>query len=202
MREEIIAAILYGLGWANALQSCPTLQSYGLQLSRLLCPWDSRGKNTGVSCHALLWGIIPTQGLNPHLLHLLYCKRVLYHQHHLSCYDIFVVIDQKSMTDLQQAKNNHTGCNRRLEVSGKNTVRKKAIINTENKKKKLIDTLVNFEGILKSYVIAYSSQKSRIVKECHNLSRKQIKMFCAFEQMLQYLTFQGSLTSAAVLTYT
>ena len=30
MKEEIIAATLYGLGWANALHSCPTLQSYGL----------------------------------------------------------------------------------------------------------------------------------------------------------------------------
>ena len=27
-----------------------------------LCPWDSPGKNTGVSCHSLLQGIFPTQG--------------------------------------------------------------------------------------------------------------------------------------------
>ena len=27
------------------------------------------GKNTGVDCHLLLQGIVPTQGLNPHLLH-------------------------------------------------------------------------------------------------------------------------------------
>ena len=27
---------------------------YGLQLSRVLCPWDSPGKNTGVGCHAFL----------------------------------------------------------------------------------------------------------------------------------------------------
>ena len=36
--------------------------------SRLLCPWDSPGKNTGVGFHALLQGIFPTQGLNWHLL--------------------------------------------------------------------------------------------------------------------------------------
>ena len=30
------------------------------------------GKNTGVDCHFLLQGIFPTQGLNPHLLHLLH----------------------------------------------------------------------------------------------------------------------------------
>ena len=40
--------------------------------TRLLCPWDSPGKNTGVGCHALLQGIFPTQGLNPHLLCLLH----------------------------------------------------------------------------------------------------------------------------------
>ena len=34
----------------------------------------SPGKNTGVSCHALLQGIFPTQGSNPGLLH---CRRIL-----------------------------------------------------------------------------------------------------------------------------
>ena len=33
---------------------------------------DSLGKNTGVCCHALLQGVFPTQGLNPHLLRLLH----------------------------------------------------------------------------------------------------------------------------------
>ena len=32
--------------------------------ARLLCPWNSPGKNTGVSGYALLQGIFPTQGLN------------------------------------------------------------------------------------------------------------------------------------------
>ena len=35
--------------------------------TRLLCPWDSPSKNTGVSCHVLLQGIFLTQGWNPHL---------------------------------------------------------------------------------------------------------------------------------------
>ena len=30
-----------------------------LQPARLLCPWDSPGKNTGVGCHFLLQGIFP-----------------------------------------------------------------------------------------------------------------------------------------------
>ena len=44
------------------------LRPHGLYPARLLCPWDSPGKNTGVSCHALLQGIFPTQRSNPHLL--------------------------------------------------------------------------------------------------------------------------------------
>ena len=35
--------------------------------TRLLCPWDSAGKSTGVGCHFLLQGIFPTQGSNLHL---------------------------------------------------------------------------------------------------------------------------------------
>ena len=38
--------------------------------ARLLCPWDSPGKNTGVGCHSLLQGIFPTQGSVLSLLHL------------------------------------------------------------------------------------------------------------------------------------
>ena len=38
--------------------------------TRLLCPWNFPGKNTGVSCYFLLQGIFPIQelGLNQHLL--------------------------------------------------------------------------------------------------------------------------------------
>ena len=50
------------------------LQFYFLNLSRLLCPWDSPGKNPGVGCYFLLQ-IFPIQGLNPGLLH---CRHVLY----------------------------------------------------------------------------------------------------------------------------
>ena len=40
--------------------------------ARLLCPWDSPGKNTGVGCHALFQGIFLTQELNVCLLCLLH----------------------------------------------------------------------------------------------------------------------------------
>ena len=48
-----------------------SVQPYGLQPARLLCPWDSPGKNTGVGCCALLQGIFWAQGSNLHLLYLL-----------------------------------------------------------------------------------------------------------------------------------
>ena len=48
-----------------------SLRPFGLQPARLLCPWDSPGKNTGVGCHALLQGIFPTQGWYPRLFCLL-----------------------------------------------------------------------------------------------------------------------------------
>ena len=39
---------------------------------RLLCPWDSSGRNTRVGCHFLFHAVFLTQGLNPCLLSLLY----------------------------------------------------------------------------------------------------------------------------------
>ena len=39
---------------AKSLQSCPTLRPHRWQPTRLLRPWDSPGKNTGVGCHFLL----------------------------------------------------------------------------------------------------------------------------------------------------
>ena len=44
--------------------------------ARLLCPWNSPGKNTGVGCHALLQGTFPTQGSNQGLLHW---RQILYY---------------------------------------------------------------------------------------------------------------------------
>ena len=65
-----------------------SLQPYGLLPARLLCPWDSSGKNTGVGCHALfqegtaqpktaheLWGMLTNQAPATHFkVHLLSFK--------------------------------------------------------------------------------------------------------------------------------
>ena len=51
------------------------LQLQGLGSARLLCPWDSPGKNTGVGCHSLFQGIFLTQESNAGLLN---CRQILY----------------------------------------------------------------------------------------------------------------------------
>ena len=51
---------------ASCMHADPTrlLQPPGLQPARLLSPWDSPGRNTGVGGHSFLQGIFLTQGLN------------------------------------------------------------------------------------------------------------------------------------------
>ena len=59
--------------------SCPvvpdSLRPHGLQPTRLLCPSDFPGKDTGMGCHFLLQRILPIQGLIPGLLH---CWQILH----------------------------------------------------------------------------------------------------------------------------
>ena len=52
-----------------------SLRPHELQSARLLCPWNSPDKNTGVGCHSLLQGIFPTRGSTLSLLH---CRQILY----------------------------------------------------------------------------------------------------------------------------
>ena len=42
-----------------------TVQPHELQSTRLICPWNSPGKNTRVGCLSILQGIFLTQGSNP-----------------------------------------------------------------------------------------------------------------------------------------
>ena len=59
----------------SSLNCVQPLWPHGLYPDRLLCPWDSPGKNTGVDCHFLLQGIFLTQESNPGLLH---CRQIVY----------------------------------------------------------------------------------------------------------------------------
>ena len=47
-----------------------SLRPHELQPTRLLCPWNSLGKNIEAGCHSLLQGIFLIQGLNFCLLRL------------------------------------------------------------------------------------------------------------------------------------
>ena len=63
-----------------------SLRLHALQPARLLCSWNSPGKNTGVDSHSLIQGIFLTQKLNPGLLH---CRQTFYHlSYQGSCYVI------------------------------------------------------------------------------------------------------------------
>ena len=64
--------------WPSCLVTSDSLWPHGLQLARILCPWGSPRKNSGVGCHFLLQRIFPTQELNRQLLHLLHCRWILY----------------------------------------------------------------------------------------------------------------------------
>ena len=72
------------------MRSVASVMSNSLWPTRLFCTWYSSGENTGVGCHALL----PTQDLNPCLLH---CRCILYplsHLDHACCHliDVFFLL--------------------------------------------------------------------------------------------------------------
>ena len=73
--------------------------------ARLLCPWDSPGKNTGVGCHSLLQGIFAAQGWNSGLLN---CRQVLYHLHYHRSPKLFQVILKYILTVLCTLKTKRT----------------------------------------------------------------------------------------------
>ena len=61
-------------------QSCPTLcNPMDCSPAGSSVQGDSPGKNTGMSCHALLQEIFPAQGSNPGLPH---CRQILYYLSH------------------------------------------------------------------------------------------------------------------------
>ena len=71
-----------------------SLQPYGLQPFRILCPWDFPGKSTGVDCDFILQGIFSTQGSNLDLLH---CRQILYlmsHEETLQSLQSMCIIDK------------------------------------------------------------------------------------------------------------
>jgi len=68
-----------------------SLSPYGLWPIRLLCPWYSPGKNTGVGCPALL------QGMEAHLYVSGTDRWVLYHWSHLGSPSYLLCVHAKSL---------------------------------------------------------------------------------------------------------
>ena len=66
--EKISSLVLFNL-----------FQSHGLQPVRLLYPWDSPGKKTGMISHSLFQRIFLTPGSNPGLPH---CRQIFYDLSH------------------------------------------------------------------------------------------------------------------------
>ena len=62
------------------VQSLSRVLPYGLQPTRLLCPWYFPGKNTGIGCHFLLRGMCPSQRSDLCLLHWQADSLLLSHQ--------------------------------------------------------------------------------------------------------------------------
>ena len=77
--QEFLAPTKSIVGYGNKsishLVVFDSFQPDGLQPARLLCPWDSPGKNTGVGSQPLLQGLFSTQGL---ILGVLHCRQILY----------------------------------------------------------------------------------------------------------------------------
>ena len=72
--------------------------------TRLLCAWNSPGKNTRVVSHSLLHRNFLTQGLNLDLLH---CRQILYHLNHQGSSGTQMVTDkllEPTGTNLQVRK--------------------------------------------------------------------------------------------------
>ena len=85
VRKSLVASMLLQMSLFNSLcmaewcgglvvksfsDSCDPIDPF-----RLLCPWDSPGRNPEAGCHFLFQGIFPIQELNPGLLH---CRGILY----------------------------------------------------------------------------------------------------------------------------
>ena len=73
LREASLTKKVLQVIWHACVLSCSVMSDslwpHGLKPTRLLCPWDSPGKNSRVGFHDLLQEISLTQGLNPSLLH-------------------------------------------------------------------------------------------------------------------------------------
>ena len=79
-----------------------SLQPHGLKHTRIPCPWNVPGKNTGVGCHFLLQGIFLTQGSNLHLWHRQVDSLPLSCLESLYCFITYLIIFVQSVSLVTQ----------------------------------------------------------------------------------------------------
>ena len=75
-----------------------SLRPHGPQPARLLCPWNSPGKNTGVGSHSFLQEIFPAQGSKLGLLH---CRQIPYHLRHQGPSNKLASVIKKKKKEIQ-----------------------------------------------------------------------------------------------------
>ena len=96
-KSELFEKVCYSLSHVRLLWPP------GLQPARLLCPWNSPGKSTGVGSHSLLQGTFLTQRLNPCLLH---CRQSLCNLSHQGSFETITKID-KLLVNIINKKRTH-----------------------------------------------------------------------------------------------
>ena len=73
LRDTIVVDACHYLLWLFGCSVVSdSLWPSRLQPTRLLCPWNFPGRNTGVGCYFLLQESVSTHGPNPRLLRLLH----------------------------------------------------------------------------------------------------------------------------------
>ena len=77
-RKSLVQLLTHNRPSAIVVQSLSHVQLFVTPWT-ILCSRGFPGKNTGVGCHSLFWGIFPNQGLNPGLLHW---RQILYYLRH------------------------------------------------------------------------------------------------------------------------
>ena len=121
-----------------------SLQLHGLYPARLLCPWNSPGKNTDVGCHSLLQGIFPTQVLNLGLPH---CRQILYHLSHQGSLITALFIWKLTSKNIVLSKWINNGTSRQQDIIQCKKEKKK------KKPKTSYQAMKRHGGILKAYYL-------------------------------------------------
>ena len=117
--------------------------------TRLICPWNSPGRNTGMGSHSLLQGVFPTQGSDLGLLH---CRQIIYHlSHQGSPYSKL-----KTHTDWKWGDSKHISCKQKWQESrDRNTHSEKIDFKTKSIKKAKVGHYIMIKGSVGDVTLIY-----------------------------------------------